>query len=354
MKCQQVNVSRKILFCLVLLFLGLMSASVTHAETYNFVKKWGSQGNVNESQIYSFPRSIAVDSSGNVYVALLVNNRIEKFDSNGTFLTKLGSYGTGNGQFEEPEGVAVDSSGNVYVADLSNYRIEKFNSTGGYLTQWVCNGSGYEHIYGHYSCTCGIAVDSLGNVYVDNPHNSLIQKFNSNGGCLTQWGSLGTGNGQFNGSIGVAVDSSGNVYVADQYNNRIQKFDSNGGYLTQWGSSGSGNGQFNNPYGVAVDSSDNVYVADENNNRIQKFDSSGNFITQWGSYGTGNGQFGEPFGVAVDTSGNVYVIDDNILCIQKFAPNVSKSTTNFTDFPSIIVPVVAMLVLTVIFRRKKW
>ncbi|PAV12998.1 hypothetical protein ASJ81_04530 [Methanosarcina spelaei] len=351
MKCQQVNVSRKILFCLVLLFIGLMSAYVAHAETYNFVKKWNSQGNNNA---FSYPRSIAVDSSGYVYVAFLHKNRIEKFDSNGTFLTAWGSYGTGNGQFEEPSGVAVDSSGNVYVVDPSNNRIEKFNSTGGYLTQWVCNGSGYEHIYGHYSCTSGIAVDSLGNVYADNPHNSLIQKFDSNGRYLTQWGSLGTGNGQFNGSIGVAVDSSGNVYVADQYNNRIQKFDSNGTFLTQWGSSGSGNGKFKNPSGIAVDSSDNVYVADSSNNRIQKFDSNGNYITQWGSYGTGNGQFNEPFGVAVDSLGNVYVADHSILCIQKFAPNISKSTTNFIDFPSIIVPVAAMLVLTVIFRYKKW
>ncbi len=95
-------------------------------------------------------------------------------------------------------------------------------------------------------------------------------------------------------------------------NNRIQKFDSNGGYLTQWGSYGSGNGQFNHPQGVAVDSSGNVYVADTGNNRIQKFNSNGGYLTQWGSYGSGNGQFTFPLGIAVDSSGNVYVADNII------------------------------------------
>jgi DNA-binding beta-propeller fold protein YncE len=72
-----------------------------------------------------------------------------------------------------------------------------------------------------------------------------------------------------------------------------------------------------------------------------------NFVTKWGSYGNGNGQFYNPNGIAVDSSGNVYVADSGYSRIRKFAPN-------FVDFPSIIVPVSAMLVLTVIFRRKKW
>src|SRR5664280_2145175 len=120
---------------------------------------------------------------------------------------------------------------------------------------------------------------------------------------VTQWGSLGTGNGQFSGPIGVATDSSGNVYVTDGGNNRIEKFNSSGTYLTQWGSAGTGNGQFSDPFDVAIDSSGNVYVTDSQNNRIEKFDSSGTYLTQWGSAGTGNGQFNGPTGVAVGSSG---------------------------------------------------
>ena len=66
-------------------------------------------------------------------------------------------------------------------------------------------------------------------------------------------------------------------------------------YLTQWGSQGSGDGQFMFPTGVAVDGDGDVYVADRDNNRIQKFTSSGGYLTQWGSYGSGNGQFNTPF-----------------------------------------------------------
>ena len=120
-------------------------------------------------------------------------------------------------------------------------------------------------------------------------------------------GARETGNSYY--PEGVAVDGQGNVYVADSFNDRIQKFDSSGNYLGQWGSCGSGNGQFKGPLGVAVDGQGNVYVADTGNNRIQKFDSSGGYLGQWGSYGSENGQFKYPIGVAVDGKGNIYVAD---------------------------------------------
>ncbi|MFM7582606.1 MAG: hypothetical protein ACKO9F_07790, partial [Caldilinea sp.] len=100
-----------------------------------------------------------------------------------------------------------------------------------------------------------------------------------------QWGSQGSGNGQFRNPTGVAVDSSGNVYVADFNNHRIQKFDSNGRYLMQW----SGNGSLYYPTGVAVDSSGSIYVANMEKHLIQKFDSNGGYLTQWGGSGSGSG-----------------------------------------------------------------
>src|SRR5438309_1407389 len=108
---------------------------------------------------------------------------------------------------------------------------------------------------------------------------------------LSQWGSFGSGSGQFLLPTGVAVDAGGNVYVGDSGNHRIQVFTSTGTYLTEWGGFGSGNGQLNVPFGVAVDASGNVYVVDENNYRIQVFTSSGTYVAQWGGFGSGNGQF---------------------------------------------------------------
>jgi hypothetical protein len=88
---------------------------------------------------------------------------------------------------------------------------------------------------------------------------------------VTQWGSEGSGDGQFRWLEGIAVDGSGDVYVADRANDRVQKFAADGSFLTKWGSYGSEDGQFDWPRGIAVDGSGNVYVADSGNNRIQKF-----------------------------------------------------------------------------------
>jgi len=166
----------------------------------------------------------------------------------------------------------------------------------------------------------GVATDTLGNVYVVDNSNHRIQKFTGTGTYLTQWGSLGHGDGQFNQPFGVTTDVAGNVYVADQNNHRIQKFTGAGTYLSQWGSYGSGDGQFHNPTGVATDASGDVYVADYGNHRIQKFTGSGAYLTQWGSLGNGNGQFNFPAGVTTDAAGNVYVADYDNNRIQKFGP----------------------------------
>ncbi len=283
----------------------------------NYLTQWGYYGN-GEGQ-FKYPSGVAVDASGNVYVADTSNCRIQKFDPDGNWLTQWGYFGSGDGQFINPSGITVDSSGNVYVADSGNNRIQKFDSDGNYLTQWGSSGSGD----GQFDSPWGIAVDALGNVYVSDLHNERIQKFDSSGGYLIQWGGVGGGDGQFNDPMGLSVDKAGNVYVADSYNTRIQKFDSNGSYLFQWGSSGYGNNQFGCPYGVAVDASGNVYTVDYGGNRIQKFDADGSYLAQWGNYGSDNGQFYSPGSVAVDSSvsANVYVADSGNHRIQKFDSN---------------------------------
>jgi hypothetical protein len=158
----------------------------------------------------------------------------------------------------------------------------------------------------------------LDNVYVADWSNNRIQKFSSSGTFITKWGSIGSGNTEFDHPTGVTTDSSDNVYVSDQNNARIAKFSSSGTFITKWGSSGSGNGQFSIPQDVATDSSDNVYVADYGNDRIQKFSSSGTFLAKTGSAGSGDGQFDSPSGVAIDSADNIYVTDSFNYRIQKF------------------------------------
>src|SRR5215813_5701114 len=120
---------------------------------------------------------------------------------------------------------------------------------------------------------------------------------------LTQWGSYGTGVGQFAYPVGVATDLAGSVCVVDQNNQRIEKFTSAGTFVTQWGSYGSGEGQFMYPFGVATDASSNVYVLDANNRRVEKFTDSGAYLTEW------SGTFAGNMALATDAAGNVYVAD---------------------------------------------
>jgi hypothetical protein len=297
---------------------GKVDAFVTDVDTElpvscgTFLTKWGNSGG-GDGQ-FSDPRGVAVDGGGNVFVTEQSNHRIQKFTDTGTFLTKWGSLGSGDGQFFFPLAVAVDGGGNVYVAEQLNHRIQKFTDTGTFLTKWGSNGSGD----GQFSHPRGVAVDGGGNVFVPDSDNHRVQKFTDTGTFLSKWGSNGSGDGQFNFPLGVAVDGSGNVYVADYSNHRIQKFTDTGTFLTKWGSNGSGDGQFDGPVAVAVEGG-NVYVTDTGNNRIQRFTDTGTFLTKWGSSGGGNGQFNLPFGVAVDGGGNVYVADQINDRIQKFA-----------------------------------
>ena len=307
----------------ILLVLVLMQG-VLATETYTFVTKWGTYG-PDDGQ-FSIPNGIAVDPSGNIIVTdgreaggTVSNYRVQKFNPNGTFLAKWGSYGSGDGQFTDPQGIAVDQSGNVYVTDRGNSRIQKFNPNGTLLAKWGSSGSGD----GQFSCLSDVAVDSVGNVYVTDTCNERVEEFNSTGTFIAKWGSNGTKDGLFIATTGVAVNSLGNVYVVDSENKRVQKFSSDGTFITKWGSYGHGDGQFNIPGGIAVDSVGNVYVVDIYGNRVQKFSPDGTFITKWGSYGTEDAQFSGPRGIAVDSVGNVYVADSENRRVQKFAPGQS-------------------------------
>jgi DNA-binding beta-propeller fold protein YncE len=129
-----------------------------------------------------------------------------------------------------------------------------------------------------------LQMDLIGNLYVVDKGNSQVLKFDRTGKILLQWGSQGTGDGQFdmsgNGTGFVAVDSQGYIYVTDTYH--VQKFDNQGKFLTRWGTEGTGDGQFMLALMLAIDPQDNIYVVDLDNDNVQKFDSNGKFLLSWG------------------------------------------------------------------------
>jgi hypothetical protein len=249
------------------------------------------------------PDAVAVDPSGNIWVADSGHNRVLEFNKERKFLRQFGTEGTGPGQFSGIQGIATNSAGDVYVTDAKNDRVQEFSPTGAFVRQFGGPGSGN----GQFFFPNGIAVDSSGNVWVLDTFNYRVQEFSESGAFLKAFGSRGTENGQFGWASGLAF-SGGNLYVADTA--RVEEFSTAGTFIATFGSSGTGNGQFHGLGGIATDpTTGDLYVSDTANNRVQEFTAAGAFIAAVGSGGSGNSQFSAPIGVAVSSLGTLYVAD---------------------------------------------
>jgi DNA-binding beta-propeller fold protein YncE len=249
---------------------------------YSFSFKWGSKG-FGDGQFIR-PHDVEFDSSGNIYISDRDLNNIQKFDPHGKFISKWGSNGSALGQFTQPYSISIDSSDNLFVVDKVNNRIQKFDTDGNFTGVWnkVTGSKINETLY----LPEDMALDpNTAEVYIADTGNNRIVKFDSDFNFLLEWGSNGTGPGQFDHPHGIGVDSAGMVYVNDLNSPRIQKYDSEGNFIKEWGSKGKDPGQFTPPLEhLFVDRSDNVWLVDGMDNpQIQKFDSEGNFITAVGS-----------------------------------------------------------------------
>ncbi len=294
---------------------GARSVAIDEAENlyvldYNSVQKFTPEGKFLAR--WKTPgdqaRRLAVDSHSNVYVTCENSHEVIKLDANGNVVSQWGCAGAGDGLLGLPGSIAVNPSGDTFVADPWNYRVRRFDSEGRLVSKWGAE---------FWFALEAFAADAAGNLYVACGGSDEVQKYDGDGELICRWGGTGAGDGQFQGPSAVAIDPSGNVYVADSTNNRVQKFTTDGTFLAKWGTEGTGDGQFKNPFFIAVDDSGNVWVGDQHGNgkhRMQKFDASGMFRTSW----TKKVLITLPAavynaGVAVDRAGNsYYVFEDRI------------------------------------------
>ena len=282
------------------------------------------------------PRNMAVDSQGSIYVADSGNHRIQVFGPDGEFIRQWGSvcklYDEGQegcqnlpdaeGQFNEPWGVAVDDEGYVYVSDTWNHRVQKFTSDGTFVTMWgtFATTGGDLTSPGTFWGPREVLVGQDGNIYVMDTGNKRVEKFAPDGTFIQQFGGAGVVEGRFDEPVGLAQDRDGNFYVADTWNMRVQKFDSNFDYLGQWPIRGWGsNSVVNKPY-LTVDGENTVYVSDPEMFRILVFDTNGLFKATFGQYGSDAISFALPNGVTVGLEGNLYLADADNHRILIFPP----------------------------------
>jgi uncharacterized protein (TIGR03437 family) len=290
------------------------------------------------------PDGVAVDTSGNFFIADTYNNRIRKVSASRIITTVAGNGTQGfsgdggpatSASFFYPHGVAVDAAGNVFIADTFNNRIRKV-SAGGIVTTIAGGGTaglgdGGPATSASLSSPTVVAVDASGNLFIADPYNNRIRKVSASGIITTVAGNGTQGFGGDGGPatsasldtpFGVAVDSSGNLFIADTGNYRIRKVSASGIITTVAGNGTPGlagdggaatSASLSLAYAVAVDVSGNLFIADTYNDRIRQV-SAGGIITTVA--GVGTVPFVYPTGVAVDASGNLFIADteDNRIC----------------------------------------
>jgi sugar lactone lactonase YvrE len=292
------------------------------------------------------PQGVALGGDGNLYVADFNNNLIRKVTADGLVTTLAGTAGVGGSadgtgsaaRFDGPDGIAVDGSGNLYVADAFNNTIRKVTTSGIVTTLAGApnpNG-GYADSTGaaaKFNGPDGVALDPAGNLFVVDSGNCVIREVAPGGTVTTIAGVPGVAGGadgtgpaaRFNNPGGIAADDSGNLFVADTVNDTIRKIAPGGVVTTLAGTTGmigstDGTGataRFLLPVWLGVDESGTLYVADEGNDTIRKITPNGVVTTLAGtprivgsSDGTGaEAQFDGPGGIAVDRSGALYVAD---------------------------------------------
>lgn len=240
----------------------------------------------------SVSSAIAIDGSGNAWVANISNNSVSKFSTTGSALSPANGF-TGGG-LKQPYAVAIDPAGNVWTSNFANSSVTKLSSTG----MAISPSAGYTSA--GISGPLSIAIDGAGNAWIGNGTNNSVTKLSTSGFLLAQ----STNVASISQPYGVAIDAAGNVWTANLGNNSISKLSNTGTAISP--SSGYTGGGVSTPFAVAIDGSGNVWTANSNTaaSSFSEFANTGTAISP--SVGFTGGGLNAPLGVAIDGAGSAW------------------------------------------------
>jgi tripartite motif-containing protein 71 len=262
--------------------------------------------------------AVAEAGDGTVYVIDAVKHTVLHYDAGGRLIGTWGRAGRGQGEFDFQRasetvlisGIAVDRSGDVWVAEPGNARIQEFDGAG----RFVKIVGGPESPRGGFVRVIGVSVDGHGSVYAtDADGRDPIQKFDGSGRFVGAWGGTGAAGRRISneGAAPAAVSAAGIVYAPDNDASNVVVFDSNGAIRSSFGSQPAADGGMSHPGNAAVSDAGIVYVADTGNNRICGYSKTGRFLGATSGAAKGPGRFQGVGYVAARTPGHLFVIDDS-------------------------------------------
>lgn len=268
-----------------------------------------------EEEEMQYPRDVAVDSSGKVYIADSGNGRILKYDEYGTLLLEFPISDADNEDYSSCSLVIDNQSGMIVCPEVLFQGGDLTESHS--LLKYTLDGKLVSRV-SHRDTLCqglSLAINSRGQTIVADIQKNAIFVFDAEGRFLKRFGETGIEPGQFRRPTFICVGRNDSIVVSDSDNNRIQVFDKTGKFLYSFGAKGTGKGQLSLPFGVAVDRFENIVVVDGANNRIQIFRSGGQFLGCIESFGD---RMNAPRGIDVTLDGYIYVADRDNHCVKKF------------------------------------
>ena len=284
--------------------------SVVMQQSIDYTRVYKPSKIVNNDFKMGHPWGIAFSKNGMWAVADWSKHCVYVFDGNDQLIRKIGSQGSINGKFQHPKGVAFDHNNCLYVAESSDDRlIQKFDTSGNHLLQFGDKGAGN----GQLSSPIGITTHN-NKVFVTDCSNSRISVFCTNG----QFSHV-IGKGQLAGPYDITVNNSNQLLVADAEHDCIYTFTLDGNYVSKFASFGSDKGQLRSPHGVTTDLYGFILVAENGNHHVSIFNKDGKFIHCFGSSGSDDGKFQYPYGIAISPNGNIYVSDFGNKRVQIFS-----------------------------------